>query len=167
MNVVKPESPSVLSLPSATAVADPGFGTPDDCSDIFHERCDEGVADPHLDQRESPCVLGEPCSLFRCNLPRRHGQHEARGRSGVEPNHLFSVKRASRARGGAYCFHLAVVFRISVARQIGRWIQEKVRNVRDAERRDILPVVEQRGGAAGRELVGTGQGRRRDDGRQG
>src|ERR1700758_3285703 len=121
-----------------------GFGAPEVVVILVEEGSDRGIADRHVDQGESPCVLGQRTPPFLRDLPC--GQiHYVGWRGGRVEEHDISPilwPLGTAGAGTPYCLHLVVRFRVSVARKRWRRFKEKLTGTRDTEGSYVLPLKE-------------------------
>ena len=122
---------------------DRGFGTPEVVVVLVEECSDRAVAERHVDQGKSPCVLGQRMlPLLRDDLPC--GLIEYLGWRGgrVVEHDISPILWPLHAVGARapYRLHLVVRLRLLVAVKRWRRTEEKLTCTGDTERGYVLPL---------------------------
>ena len=120
--------------------ADGGFGPPEVVVILVEERCDQAVADRHVDQREGAGVVGQRASLQLSDLLGRLIEHLGRGGGRVKVCDIRAIRRPLRAADVTDVQDFVVRLGVCVARERRRRIQQKCTDARNTEGRDVLPL---------------------------
>src|SRR5580704_6961892 len=116
---------------------DRGFGTPKVVAVLVEECSDRAVAERHVDQGKSPCVLGQRTpSVLRDDLPCSLIEYLGWRGGRIEEHDIGPIlwPLCAVCARAPYRLHFVVRFRVLVAVERWRPIEEKLTGTRDAER---------------------------------